>query len=402
MEWRDEGVLLAVRAHGESAAIIEVFTFGHGCHAGVVRGGASRRLAPLLQPGAQLDLSWRARLEAHLGAFTVEPIRSRAWVLGDRRQLAGLAAVCALVRAALPEREPNPVLWRATVALLDALEVEPDWPLRYLRWELGLLEELGFGLDLARCAVTGSRDDLAYVSPRTGRAVSRQGAGEWADRLLALPAGISDTVIAGALLKGLTAQYLVTASHVVQPGETVLVHAAAGGVGLLLGQWLKALGATAIGTAGTDAKVALARAHGYAHVINYRSADFAAEVRRLTEGRGVAAVYDSVGQDTWAGSLKCLARRGMFVSFGQSSGMIQGFTLTDLARAGSLSATRPVLFDFIASRAELLARSDDLFARLGNGSLKVPEPHTWPLRDAGAAHTALEARQTTGATILLP
>jgi len=187
MEWRDEGVLLAVRAHGESAAIIEVFTFGHGCHAGVVRGGASRRLAPLLQPGAQLDLSWRARLEAHLGAFTVEPIRSRAWVLGDRRQLAGLAAVCALVRAALPEREPNPVLWRATVALLDALEVEPDWPLRYLRWELGLLEELGFGLDLGRCAVTGSRDDLAYVSPRTGRAVSRQGAGEWADRLLPLP-----------------------------------------------------------------------------------------------------------------------------------------------------------------------------------------------------------------------
>lgn len=223
-----------------------------------------------------------------------------------------------------------------------------------------------------------------------------------ADRLLALPAGISDTQIAGALLKGLTAQYLVTASHVVQPGETVLVHAAAGGVGLLLGQWLKALGATAIGTAGSDAKVALALAHGYAHVINYRTADFATEVRALTAGRGVAAVYDSVGQDTWAGSLKCLARRGMFVSFGQSSGMIQGFTLTDLARAGSLSATRPVLFDFIATRPELLARAGDLFARLLNCTLNVPKPHTWPLRDAGAAHTALEARQTTGATILLP
>jgi len=187
MDWRDEGVLLAVRGHGETAAIIEVFTFAHGCHAGVVRGGASRRLAPLLQPGAQLDVRWRARLEAHLGAFTVEPIRSRAGVLGDRRRLAALAAVCALVRAALPEREPNPVLWRVTVAMLDALEGEADWPLRYLRWELGLLEELGFGLDLARCAVTGSRDDLAYVSPRTGRAVSRQGAGQWADRLLPLP-----------------------------------------------------------------------------------------------------------------------------------------------------------------------------------------------------------------------
>ncbi|MDP3959251.1 MAG: quinone oxidoreductase [Pseudorhodobacter sp.] len=242
-------------------------------------------------------------------------------------------------------------------------------------------------------------DRVAYVLPH---GAYRQRRVVPADRLLALPAGISDTRIAGALLKGLTAQYLVTASHVVQPGETVLVHAAAGGVGLILGQWLKALGATAIGTAGSDAKVTLALAHGYAHVINYRTADFATEVRALTAGRGVAAVYDSVGQDTWAGSLKCLARRGMFVSFGQSSGMIQGFTLTDLARAGSLSATRPVLFDFIATRPELLARAGDLFARLVSGTLNVPEPHTWPLRDAGAAHTALEARQTTGATILLP
>lgn len=258
----------------------------------------------------------------------------------------------------------------------------------------GVVEAVG-----PRVADFAPGDRVAYVVPH---GAYRQRRVVPADRLLALPAGISDTQIAGALLKGLTAQYLVTASHVVQAGETVLVHAAAGGVGLILGQWLKALGATAIGTAGSDAKVALALAHGYAHVINYRTADFAAEVRALTAGRGVAAVYDSVGQDTWAGSLKCLARRGMFVSFGQSSGMIQGFTLTDLARAGSLSATRPVLFDFIATRPELIARSDDLFARLGNGSLQVPTPHSWPLRDAGAAHTALETRQTTGATILLP
>lgn len=258
----------------------------------------------------------------------------------------------------------------------------------------GVVEAIGPGV-----ADFAPGDRVAYVVPH---GAYRQRRVVPADRLLALPAGISDTRIAGALLKGLTAQYLVTASHVVQAGETVLVHAAAGGVGLILGQWLKALGATAIGTAGSDAKVALALAHGYAHVINYRTADFAAEVRALTAGRGVAAVYDSVGQDTWAGSLKCLARRGMFVSFGQSSGMIQGFTLTDLARAGSLSATRPVLFDFIATRPELIARSDDLFARLGNGSLQVPTPHSWPLRDARAAHTALETRQTTGATILLP
>ncbi|EEW25589.1 quinone oxidoreductase family protein [Rhodobacter ferrooxidans] len=222
-----------------------------------------------------------------------------------------------------------------------------------------------------------------------------------AERLLALPDGISDVQIAGALLKGLTAQYLVNACYAVQPGDTVLVHAAAGGVGLLLGQWLKALGATAIGTAGSAEKVALARQHGYAHVINYRSDDFVAAVRDLTAGQGVAAVYDSVGQDTWAGSLQCLRRRGMFVSFGQASGMIQGFALADLAKGGSLSATRPVLFDFIASRAELMSRSADLFARLASGSLQTQAPHCRPLQEAAAAHADLEARRTTGSSVLL-
>ena len=187
MEWRDEGALLSVRPHGESAAIIEVFTAEHGRHAGVVRGGASRRIAPLLQPGAQLDVTWRARLDDHIGAFTVEPLRARAALLSDRLALAGLNAVCALLRVALPEREAHPLLWRATMPLLDALDRGGDWPPDYLRWELLLLEELGFGLDLATCAVTGARDDLAYVSPKTGRAVSRAGAGDWASRLLPLP-----------------------------------------------------------------------------------------------------------------------------------------------------------------------------------------------------------------------
>jgi len=190
MEWRDEGALLSVRMHGESAAIIEVFTAGHGRHAGVVRGGASRRIAPVLQPGAQLDLTWRARLDDHIGTFTVEPVRSRAGVLGDRLALAGLNAVCAMARVALPERLPHPHLWVMTMALLDALETDAGWPVAYLRWEALLLDELGFGLDLTRCAVTGSREDLAFVSPKTGRAVSRQGAGEWAARLLPLPAGM--------------------------------------------------------------------------------------------------------------------------------------------------------------------------------------------------------------------
>jgi len=186
LEWRDQGAVLAVRRHGESAAIIEVFTAAHGRHAGVVRGGGSRKMAPVLQPGAQLDLTWRARLEDHLGHFTVEPLQSRTAILSDRAALSALNAICALLSHALPERDAHPALYPATIALLDALE-GADWQLAYLRWELLLLEDLGFGLDLTRCAVTGQSGDLAFVSPRTGRAVSRGGAGDWEDRLLPLP-----------------------------------------------------------------------------------------------------------------------------------------------------------------------------------------------------------------------
>jgi DNA repair protein RecO (recombination protein O) len=187
MEWRDQGVLLAVRQHGESAAIIEVFTAAHGRQAGLVRGGGSRKAAPILQPGAQLDVRWRARLDEHLGTFTVEPIRSRAGVMASREALAGLNAVCALLSHSLPEREAHVALYPATIALLDAME-EGHWTQDYLRWELLLLDELGFGLDLSRCAVTGATEGLAYVSPRTGRAVTAAAAGELAPRLLPLPA----------------------------------------------------------------------------------------------------------------------------------------------------------------------------------------------------------------------
>jgi DNA repair protein RecO (recombination protein O) len=187
MEWRDEGALIAMRLHGESAAIIEVFTAAHGRHAGVVRGGGSRKMAAILQPGTQVQVQWQARLDEHLGSFTVEPLGSRAAILSDRLALAGLNAVCALLHLALPERDPHPVLWRKTIALLDAMTAAVDWPPAYLRWELDLLEELGFGLDLTACAVTGSREDLAFVSPRSGRAVSQAAAGEWAERLFPLP-----------------------------------------------------------------------------------------------------------------------------------------------------------------------------------------------------------------------
>ena len=188
MDWRDQGILLSVRRHGETSAIIDTFTASHGRHAGVVRGGTSRRIAPILQPGAQLDLSWRARLEEHLGSFTVEPLRSRAAAaMSGRLALAGLNAVVSLLSFCLPEREPHPRLYKQSEQLLDLLGQDEIWPLAYLRWELALLDALGFGLDLSACAVTGASDDLVYVSPRSGRAVSAGAAGEWADRLLPLP-----------------------------------------------------------------------------------------------------------------------------------------------------------------------------------------------------------------------
>lgn len=188
IEWRDDGLVLVVRRLGENDAIVEALTPGRGRHAGVVRGGGGRRMAPLLQPGSILRLMWRARLDAHLGHFTVEPLQSRAGLMADRDALAGLTAMTALLSFALPEREAQPGLYEATEAVIGLMEQGVDWPLAYLRWEMALLDRMGFGLDLGRCAVTGQGDDLAYVSPKTGRAVSRQAAGDWADRLFPLPA----------------------------------------------------------------------------------------------------------------------------------------------------------------------------------------------------------------------
>lgn len=189
MQWRGQGILLSVRRHGETSAIIEVFTPEQGRHAGVVRGGTSRKIAPILQPGAQLDVAWWARLDNHIGTFTVEPLHSRAaQVMNDRLALAGMLSVLALLRFALPERAPQPGLYARSLALLDMLGQSDLWPLAYLRWEQALLDDMGFGLDLGACAVTGATTDLAYVSPKSGRAVSRAAAGEWASRLLPLPA----------------------------------------------------------------------------------------------------------------------------------------------------------------------------------------------------------------------
>ena len=187
MEWRDEGALLKVTRHGESSAIIEVFSQNHGRHLGVVRGGGARRMAGVLQPGAQLSLHWHARLDEHIGTFKAEPVHARAALLSDAAALNALNAVCALLHLALPERDPHPALYAQTITLLDLLEQGSHWQTAYLLWEVSLLEEMGYALDLSSCALTGATQDLAYISPRTGRAVSRQAAGDWAARLLPLP-----------------------------------------------------------------------------------------------------------------------------------------------------------------------------------------------------------------------
>ncbi len=189
IEWRDEGVLLSVRKHGETAVIAEVFTEAHGRHAGVVRGGTSRKMAPVLQPGGQVQVVWKARLEDHLGSYTVEPVRSRAaGVMNDPLAMAGMNAALGLLKFALPERAAHGALYETSVMLCDLICATEAWPLAYLRWEIQLLEELGFGLDLYRCALTGETQGLQFVSPKTGRAVANHAAGEWKNRLLPLPA----------------------------------------------------------------------------------------------------------------------------------------------------------------------------------------------------------------------
>lgn len=231
IEWRDEGALLKVRKHGESSAIIEVFTQAHGRAAGIVRGGTSRKIAPILQPGAQLDVTWKARLEDHLGSFTVEPIRSRAaQVMSDRVALAGLNAVTSILSFVLPEREDHPPLYTRTIQLLDLLGQGEVWPLAYLQWEVALLEELGFGLSLDTCAVTGGNDELIYVSPRTGRAVGRHAAGDWADKLLPLPPvlkGEGDADIAEILTALRTTGHFLTQHLVPSLGDRSLPEARA-------------------------------------------------------------------------------------------------------------------------------------------------------------------------------
>lgn len=223
-----------------------------------------------------------------------------------------------------------------------------------------------------------------------------------ADRLVKVPDTISDEQAAAMMLKGMTAWYLLRRTYDVKPGDTILYHAAAGGVGLLVGQWAKHLGATVIGTAGAPEKIELALGHGYDHVINYRVEDFVEAVDRITEGRKCDVVYDSVGKDTFPASLDCLRPLGLFVSFGQSSGPVPPLNLAVLSQKGSLFVTRPTLFTYIAKRADLEEAARSLFEVVGSGAVEVVINQRYDLKDVAQAHRDLEGRKTTGTTVLVP
>lgn len=242
-------------------------------------------------------------------------------------------------------------------------------------------------------------DRVAYASAEGAYAAERNAP---AAQLVKVPEGISLETAASMMLKGMTAQYLLNQTYKVGPGTTLLFHAAAGGVGLIAGQWAKALGATVIGTAGSKEKIDLALAHGYDHVIDYGREDFVERVKEITGGKGVDVVYDSVGKDTFPKSLDCLKRRGLWVSFGNSSGPVEAFNVGLLAQKGSLYATRPTLFQYIASREELTGCANALFDIVRSNKVRININQTYPLAQAGRAHTDLETRRTSGTTLLIP
>ncbi|MEO1207361.1 MAG: quinone oxidoreductase [Pseudomonadota bacterium] len=241
-------------------------------------------------------------------------------------------------------------------------------------------------------------DRVAYVNPIGAYCEERLMP---ADRAVKVPDAIDAQTAAAMMLQGLTTRYLLRETYVVGPETTLLFHAAAGGVGLIFCQWAKSLGATVIGTASSDEKIALAKAHGATHMINYRTEDFVERVRELTDGKGCDVVYDAVGKDTFPGSLDCLRPRGLFVSFGNASGPVPPFTMKELGSRGSLIATRPSLFHFVPTYETLEASARDLFDVVADGTVKITVNQTYPLADVARAHDDLEGRRTTGSTVFL-
>ncbi len=259
----------------------------------------------------------------------------------------------------------------------------------------GRVEAVGDGVD--EIAVG---DRVAYAAPPMGAYAEVRLMP--ADRVVKIPEGVDDETAAAMMLKGMTAEYLLCRTYDVKPGDTILFHAAAGGVGLIACQWAKALGATVIGTVGSDEKAELARAHGCDHPIVYSREDFVARVKDITGGAGVPVVYDSVGKDTFEKSLDCLAPRGLLASFGQSSGAVADFNPGVLAAKGSLYLTRPSLMVYTASRADLVASAKALFDVVASAKVKIEIHNRYALKDAAQAHRDLAGRKTTGSTVLLP
>ena len=259
----------------------------------------------------------------------------------------------------------------------------------------GVVEEVGEGVNSLRVG-----DRIAYGTGPIGAYADMRNLP--ANRLVKLLPSISDETAAGMMLKGMTARYLLRATYVVKPGDTILLHAAAGGVGLIMSQWAKALGATVIGTVGSDAKADIARAHGCDHVINAATEDTVKRVRELTGGKGVPVVYDGVGKDTLMISLDCLSPRGLMVSFGNASGPVPPLDLLQLSAKGSLYVTRPTLNTYTASDADLQETAQDLVSVVASGKVKIPVNQRYALADVVQAHRDLEGRKTTGTTVLLP
>lgn len=304
---------------------------------------------------------------------------------------------------ALPAPAPGEAQVRHTAVGLNFIDV-------YHRTGLYPVGDLPSGLGMEAAGVVEAvGDGVTEVAPGDRVAYASAPLGAYAERrnlpaarLVKLPAGIEDRQAAAMMLQGMTAEYLLRRLYPVQAGETILVHAAAGGVGLLLCQWASHLGATVIGTVGSDAKAELARAHGARHTIVYTREDFVARVREITGGEGLPVVYDSVGKDTFLRSLDCLRPRGLMVSFGQSSGKVPPFDIGTLSKKGSLYLTRPTLATYAASREDLVTSAGALFEVVASGAVKIAVNQSFPLAEAAEAHRALEARATTGSTVLLP
>jgi NADPH2:quinone reductase len=270
----------------------------------------------------------------------------------------------------------------------------PELPVTLGMEGAGAIEAVGEGVDEFQVG-----DRVAYANPMGSYATERLAP---ADRLVRIPDGISDETAAAMMLKGMTAQYLTRRTFRVSEGHTILIHAAAGGVGLIVCQWASRIGATVIGTVGSEEKAALAKANGCHHTILYRSENVAERVKELTGGAGCDVVYDSVGAAMFPASLDCLRPLGLWALFGQSSGVVPPIDPGILAQKGSLFMTRPMLFGYTAKREDLVATANDLFDVVRNGTVKIDIGQRFPLAEAAAAHRALEARQTTGSTILLP